>query len=176
MHGGVYSARLPDQRIWPSPAPHSDLRRNVRLVQSGVPVDASRLHAPVPALLQSQAYVVDLTEAYEQLAALVREGQTPEPPRPIAEPQRPRGSIRSRWNPPKACCMDQRSWRRSPTCSGSGSRSSSTGRPVPARRTSPGTGPRPDRRRRGQARPVPSVVHLRGLLRRLPAEPAAAAP
>jgi 5-methylcytosine-specific restriction protein B len=35
------------------------------------PVDVSRLPAPVPALLQSQAYVVDLTGAYDQLAALI---------------------------------------------------------------------------------------------------------
>jgi 5-methylcytosine-specific restriction protein B len=50
----------------------SNVRRDVRWLDHGRPLDASRL-APtrVPALLQSQAYVVDLTQAYEQLAALL---------------------------------------------------------------------------------------------------------
>ncbi len=34
----------------------------------------------VPALLQSQAYVVDLTEAYDQLAALVPRRDEEKPP------------------------------------------------------------------------------------------------
>jgi 5-methylcytosine-specific restriction protein B len=44
----------------------SNVRRDVRWLDHGRPLDASRL-APtrVPALLQSQAYVVDLTQAYE---------------------------------------------------------------------------------------------------------------
>ena len=46
------------------------------------------MRAPVPALLQSQAYIVDLTEAYEQLAALVPHGPTPEPPATVSEPAR----------------------------------------------------------------------------------------
>ena len=42
----------------------------------------------MPALLQSQAYVVDLTEAYDQLAALVPRGLGAQPPvRIIDEPQ-----------------------------------------------------------------------------------------
>ena len=49
---------------------------------------AASCSAPVPALLQSQAYIVDLTEAYEQLAALVPHGPTPEPPTVVAEPPR----------------------------------------------------------------------------------------
>ena len=35
------------------------------------PVDMSQLRAPVPAYLQSQSTVVDLTDAYEHLAALI---------------------------------------------------------------------------------------------------------
>jgi 5-methylcytosine-specific restriction protein B len=38
--------------------------------------------------LQSQAYIVDLTEAYEQLAALVPHGPAPEPTMVVAEPVR----------------------------------------------------------------------------------------
>jgi len=50
---------------------HDGLRRQIDWHETAEPVDASRLPVPVPALLQSQAYVVDLTEAYDQLAALV---------------------------------------------------------------------------------------------------------
>jgi 5-methylcytosine-specific restriction protein B len=42
-------------------------------------------------LLQSQAYIVDLTEAYEQLAALVPNGRPPKPPVIIEPPRRPLG-------------------------------------------------------------------------------------
>ena len=59
-----------------SAAPHSNLRRDVRWYNAAEPIDGSELHAPVPALLQSQAYVVDLTEAYDQLAALIPRGVT----------------------------------------------------------------------------------------------------
>ena len=54
------------------------------------PVDGSELRAPVPALLQSQAYVVDLTEAYDQLAALVPRSEEEKPPsvRITGKPQR----------------------------------------------------------------------------------------
>jgi 5-methylcytosine-specific restriction enzyme B len=46
------------------------------------------LRAPVPALLQSQAYIVDLTEAYGQLAALVPQDVTIELPPVAAGPVR----------------------------------------------------------------------------------------
>ncbi len=59
-------------------APHSNLRRNVQWLNADAPLDGKDLHAPVPALLQSQAYVVDMTEAYDQLAGLV--------PRAVEEP------------------------------------------------------------------------------------------
>jgi 5-methylcytosine-specific restriction protein B len=49
----------------------ANLRRDVRWHNLGEPVDGSQLHAPVPALLQSQAYIVDLTEAYDQLSSLI---------------------------------------------------------------------------------------------------------
>jgi 5-methylcytosine-specific restriction enzyme B len=58
-------------RFTDSSAPHSNLRREVRWLNPDDPIDGSDLRAPVPALLQSQAYVVDLTEAYDQLADLV---------------------------------------------------------------------------------------------------------
>ena len=81
MHGGVYVGEVTGPRIFAeSAAPHSNLRRSVRWFNPGEPVDGSQLRAPVPALLQSQAYIVDLTEAYEQLAALVPHGAAPEPP------------------------------------------------------------------------------------------------
>lgn len=49
----------------------SNLRRDVRWHNPEKALPADRLAPPVPALLQDQAHVVDLTEAYEQLAALV---------------------------------------------------------------------------------------------------------
>jgi hypothetical protein len=52
-------------------AQDSNLCRNVDWLNAGAPLDSRDLQAPVPALLQSQAYVVDLTEAYDQLAGLV---------------------------------------------------------------------------------------------------------
>jgi 5-methylcytosine-specific restriction protein B len=68
----------------------SEVRRDVRWYNAEDPVDGSELHAPVPALLQSQAYVVDLTEAYDQLAALVPRRDEEKPPsvRAIEKPQR----------------------------------------------------------------------------------------
>src|SRR5260370_678905 len=49
---------------------HSSLRRDVLWYNPDDPADPSSLRAPVPALLQSQAYVVDLTAAYDQLTTL----------------------------------------------------------------------------------------------------------
>jgi 5-methylcytosine-specific restriction enzyme B len=71
-------------------AAFSALRRNVGWFTDRESIDASDLPAPVPALLQSQAYVVDLTEAYEQLVALVPgKIEDPSPPDPIDDvPQR----------------------------------------------------------------------------------------
>jgi 5-methylcytosine-specific restriction enzyme B len=80
MRGGVYIGEVAGPAHFvESAAPHSNLRRSVRWFNPAEPVDGSQLHAPVPALLQSQAYIVDLTEAYEQLAALVPPGPAPEP-------------------------------------------------------------------------------------------------
>jgi 5-methylcytosine-specific restriction enzyme B len=68
---------------------NSNLRRNVTWFNQDDPIDGSRLRAPVPALLQSQAYVVDLTEAYDQLADLIPRRLAPEllvkPPEPKRE-------------------------------------------------------------------------------------------
>ena len=49
----------------------ASFRRAVTWHDREHPAMVSDLPAPVPALLQSQAYVVDLTEAYDQLATLV---------------------------------------------------------------------------------------------------------
>lgn len=57
----------------------SNLRRDVHWHNADKALPADRLAPPVPALLQDQAYVVDLTEAYEQLAALTA---------PVAPPPR----------------------------------------------------------------------------------------
>jgi 5-methylcytosine-specific restriction enzyme B len=72
LQGEVYLGEVTG-RAWfaDSAAPHSNLRRDVKWLNLDKPVEISRLRAPVPALLQSQAYVVDLTEAYEQFADLI---------------------------------------------------------------------------------------------------------
>ena len=89
MRGGVYLGEVSGPaHLAESAASHSNLRRSVKWFNPAEPVDGSRLQAPVPALLQSQAYIVDLTEAYEQLAALVPHGPAPEPPTMITEPPR----------------------------------------------------------------------------------------
>ena len=53
----------------------NELYRRVSWRNRTNPVELSELRAPVPALLQSQSTVVDLTEAYDQLAALLPGGQ-----------------------------------------------------------------------------------------------------
>jgi 5-methylcytosine-specific restriction enzyme B len=89
MRGGVYLGEVSGPAyLAESAASASNLRRSVKWFNPAEPVDGSRLQAPVPALLQSQAYIVDLTEAYEQLAALVPHGPAPEPPTMIIEPPR----------------------------------------------------------------------------------------
>jgi len=89
MHGGVYIGEVTGPAHFAESAtPHSNLRRSVRWFNRTEPVDGSQLRAPVPALLQSQAYIVDLTEAYEQLAALVPHDAAPEPLTTVAEPAR----------------------------------------------------------------------------------------
>jgi 5-methylcytosine-specific restriction protein B len=67
-----------------------ELSRSIKWLNKAVPLDASQLPTPVPALLQSQAYVVDLTEAYDQLAELVpgKPTETPGPVREIKKEQR----------------------------------------------------------------------------------------
>ena len=89
MRGGVYLGEVAGPAHFAeSAAPHSNLRRSVRWFNPAKPVDGSQLRAPVPALLQSQAYIVDLTEAYEQLAALVPHDVASEPLTAVAEPAR----------------------------------------------------------------------------------------
>jgi 5-methylcytosine-specific restriction enzyme B len=89
MRGGVYLGEVAGPAYFAdSAAPHSNLRRKVRWIDPAEPIEGNRLRAPVPALLQSQAYVVDLTEAYDQLADLIPRRLTPElPPKP-SEPKR----------------------------------------------------------------------------------------
>jgi 5-methylcytosine-specific restriction protein B len=89
MRGSVYIGEVAGSaHFMESAAAHSNLRRDVRWFNPAEPVDGSQLRAPVPALLQSQAYIVDLTEAYEQLAALVPHGPAPEPAVRVSEPAR----------------------------------------------------------------------------------------
>jgi 5-methylcytosine-specific restriction protein B len=86
MHGEVFVGRVTGPARsgeWGSP-PHTGLGRSVRWFNPKEPIDGALLLAPLPALLQSQAYVVDLTEAYDQLAALVP--GTEEPAGPTREP------------------------------------------------------------------------------------------
>jgi 5-methylcytosine-specific restriction protein B len=67
----------------------SNLRRDVRWYSED-PVDIEQIGPPVPALLGSQDYIVDLTEAYQQLAGLVPEEEpvaavtVPRPTRELA--------------------------------------------------------------------------------------------
>ena len=89
MHGGVFIGEVTGPAYFAeSAAPHSNLRRHVRWFNPAEPVDGSVLRTPVPALLQSQAYIVDLTEAYDQLAALIPRELAPEPPARTPEPIR----------------------------------------------------------------------------------------
>ena len=89
LHGGVFLGEITGPAYFAeSAATHSNLRRNVRWLNPDNPVDGNQLRAPVPALLQSQAYIVDLTEAYDQLAALTPREVPPEPPVPVPAPVR----------------------------------------------------------------------------------------
>jgi 5-methylcytosine-specific restriction enzyme B len=80
MHGGIYLGEIAsDARSADDTA--ATLRRETIWHNPEQPIDAGKLQAPVPALLQSQADVVDLTEAYDQLAALIpRKAQEPTTP------------------------------------------------------------------------------------------------
>jgi 5-methylcytosine-specific restriction protein B len=90
-HGKIYIGRLAGPAYFErSESSLSNLRRSVSWLNSAHPPDASDLRAPVPALLQSQAYVVDLTEAYPQLAALVPGDQAARPVPVTAPMARPR--------------------------------------------------------------------------------------
>jgi 5-methylcytosine-specific restriction protein B len=71
MHGTVYLGEVTSDAYFTKSVSIDNQRRDVRWFNAEEPVDAGRLPSPVPALLQSQAYVVDLTAAYDQLAALV---------------------------------------------------------------------------------------------------------
>jgi 5-methylcytosine-specific restriction enzyme B len=66
----------------------SNLRRDVKWY-SGEPVDMDRLGPPLPALLGSQDYIVDLTEGYQQLAVLLPAGETEVTPAVALAPVRP---------------------------------------------------------------------------------------
>ena len=90
MQGSVYLGRVASSAYFEKSASVDNLRCDVQWYNMNAPIDGSELHAPVPALLQSQAYVVDLTEAYDQLAALVPQAVEEKPPsvRAIEKPQR----------------------------------------------------------------------------------------
>ena len=71
LHGKVYLGEVTGPANFvDSTNALSNLRRDVRW-HLRQPVDIDQLGPPVPALLGSQDYIVDLTEAYQQLAALI---------------------------------------------------------------------------------------------------------
>jgi len=90
MQGMVYLGVVTSPAYFEKSASVDNLRRDIRWYNADEPIDGSELHAPVPALLQSQAYVVDLTEAYDQLAALIPRRDEEKPPsvRITEKPQR----------------------------------------------------------------------------------------
>jgi len=71
MQGSVYLGEVTSGPRFDGDGTLAGFRRAVAWHDRGHPVDVSGLPAPIPALLQSQAYVVDLTEACDQLAALI---------------------------------------------------------------------------------------------------------
>jgi 5-methylcytosine-specific restriction protein B len=72
MHGLIYLGEIASPaRFTETEHRLSNLQRDVRWYNPGQPIDGGLLRAPVPALLQSQAYIVDLTEAYGQLSGLI---------------------------------------------------------------------------------------------------------
>jgi 5-methylcytosine-specific restriction enzyme B len=71
MQGSVYIGEVTSGPRFDGDGTLAGFRRAVTWHDREHPVDASGLPAPIPALLQSQAYVVDLTEAYDQLTALL---------------------------------------------------------------------------------------------------------
>ena len=89
MGGGVYLGEVTGPAHFvDSSRSNSNLRRKVTWFNPDEPIEGDKLRAPVPALLQSQAYVVDLTEAYDQLADLIPRRLAPELPVKPPEPKR----------------------------------------------------------------------------------------
>ncbi len=87
LHGKVYLGQVSGPAHFAhSPDGLSNLRRDVRW-QPADPVGIGRLGPPVPALLGSQDYIVDLTEAYLQLADLMPPAHEPVAP-PVPRPPR----------------------------------------------------------------------------------------
>ena len=92
MQGMVYLGVVTSSAYFEKSASVDNLRRGVRWYNAEEPIDGSELRAPVPALLQSQAYVVDLTEAYDQLAALIPRGTEEKPP-PVRITEKPQRTL-----------------------------------------------------------------------------------
>jgi len=89
MQGGVYIGEVTGSARFTDAAPHSNLRRDVSWFNPAERIDGNLLRAPIPALLQSQAYIVDLTEAYDQIADLVPRDAAAHEPEPVtSEPVR----------------------------------------------------------------------------------------
>ncbi len=86
--GQVYLGRVTGTAYFADPDDAlSNVRRDVEW-RSDRPVDGARLEPPVPALLQSQDSIVDLTETYAQIAALLPEEQETAAVVPTALPSR----------------------------------------------------------------------------------------
>ena len=92
MQGSVYLGEVTSPAYFDRSPSVDNLRRDVRWYNADDPIDGSELDAPVPALLQSQAYVVDLTEAYDQLAALIPQGAEEKPP-PVRMTEKPQRTL-----------------------------------------------------------------------------------
>ncbi len=79
-HGEVFLGEIAGPpRFTESDGGRSNLRRAVRWLNRGRPVQRDDLHPPLPALLADQAYVVDLTEALDELARLADPFRRAEP-------------------------------------------------------------------------------------------------
>ncbi|MEO3807276.1 AAA family ATPase [Nonomuraea sp. B1E8] len=77
--GHVYIGRLTSEaQFTDSQGGLSNLRRTLEWFNLGAPLDLDALPSPIPALLQSQDYVVDLTSAIDELRRLAQPYTHPE--------------------------------------------------------------------------------------------------
>jgi 5-methylcytosine-specific restriction enzyme B len=174
MSGQIYLGRIAGPAYFTeSEDGLSNLRRDVAWPVSQRPIGAAELEPPVPALLQSQTYVVDLTEAYQQLAGFVADEEQflDQSGTTVALPQRELAFHPVTEELADELLMDP--GRAGDHCRAAvgaqadrAVRAAGDGEDVAGHQA----GAAPDRRGVGQAGAVPPVVHLRGLLRGVPAQ------